>query len=200
MKPGIIILAAGESARMGVPKQLLEYRGKTLLERTADVALEVGDSVIVVLGSRAEQIWKAWNEPRVMVVENPRWSQGMGGSLAIGLQSLLIAKPATQAAIFLLCDQPLLTATVLRRLIATHLNTGSAIVASEYNETLGVPALFHASLFPELLALKGKEGARKVIQSHPRQVVGVPFAEGSLDIDTPADWAQLHISTTLMPL
>ena len=200
MKPGIIILAAGEAARMGVPKQLLEYRGKTLLERTSDVALEVSDSVIVVLGARAEQIWKAWNEPRVMVVENPLWSQGMGGSLAVGLQSLLIAKPATQAAIFLLCDQPLLTATVLRRLIATHLSTGSAIVASEYNETLGVPALFHSCMFSDLLALKGKEGARKVIQSHPRQVVGVPFAEGSLDIDTPADWAQLHNSTTLIPV
>lgn len=200
MKPGIIILAAGESVRMGVPKQLLEYRGKTLLERTSDVALEVSDSVIVVLGSRIEHICKAWNEPRVMVVENPHWSQGMGGSLAIGLQSLLTTQPATQAVIFLLCDQPLLTAAVLRRLIATHLSTGAAIVASEYNQTLGVPALFHSSLFPDLLAMKGKEGARKIIQLHPHQVIGVSFAEGSVDIDTPADWAQLHTSTTLIPV
>lgn len=190
MSIGIVILAAGESARMGGPKQLLGYRGKTLLLQSIYTALSLPDApVVVVLGAHAAQIRALLDEPRVLVVENSDWRDGMGGSISTGLQALLTAHPAISAVLFMVCDQPLLTATTLGILIATHQQSGRAIVASEYGGALGVPALFARSMFPELLALEGAEGARQIILAHRAEAIGIPFPDGAVDLDTPADYA-----------
>ena len=191
MSTGIVILAAGESARMGEPKQLLEFRGKTLLHHAVDAALALRVVPVVVLGAHANPIRTQLDARPVIVAENSGWREGMGTSLRTGLSALLTAVPKTSAAIFMLCDQPLLTATTLGLLIATHERTGRAIVASEYGGTLGVPALFARSLFPELLALDGAEGARQIIQTHRDKAIGVPFPDGLVDIDTPTDYSCL---------
>lgn len=190
---GIVILAAGESARMGQPKQLLPYVGTTLLRHTVEKALSIPDAwVIVVLGAFAEKIRPSLNGLPVTIVENPAWSSGMGSSLRTGLEAALFANSETAAAIFLLCDQPLVSTAILDALIQTHRETGATIVASEYGEILGVPALFHRSLFPELLGLSGGEGAKKIISRHRDKAIGIPFADGAVDIDTPGDYAGLH--------
>lgn len=195
MSTGIVILAAGESARMGEPKQLLAYRGTTLLHHAIATALSLPDAaVVVVLGAHAAEIRAQLDEPRVLVAENPNWTDGMGGSLRTGLSALLAAKPGISAAIFLLCDQPLLTTTTLSNLVATRERTGCAIVASEYNGTLGVPALFAREFFQELLALNGAGGARQIIETHRDRAIGVPFQNGGIDIDTPADYVRLRSS------
>jgi molybdenum cofactor cytidylyltransferase len=195
MSTGIVILAAGESARMGEPKQLLAYRGKTLLHHAIDTALSLpGAPVVVVLGAHAAQIRAQLDEPRVLAAENPEWRDGMGGSLRAGLSALLAAHPGISAAIFLLCDQPLVSTTTLSNLVATQERTGHAIVASEYDGALGVPALFGRELFPELLALHGADGARQIIGTHRDQTIGVPFDDGAIDIDTPADYDRLRNS------
>ena len=124
----------------------------------------------------------------------------MGGSLRAGLSALLAAHSAISAVIFLACDQPLLSATTLGILIATHQQTGSAIAASEYGGALGVPALFARSMFAKLLALEGKEGARQIIHTHRDQVAAVPFPDGAVDLDTPADYAAFHESSNAMPV
>ena len=187
---GIVILAAGESARMGEPKQLLMFRGKTLLHHTIDTALSIsGAPVVVVLGAHAAQIRTRLDATCVLVEENSDWRDGMGGSVSTGLRVLLTAHPAISAVIFLVCDQPFLSATTLGVLIATHQQSGRAIIASEYSGALGVPALFARTMFPELLALEGNEGARQLIHAHRDQVVGIPFPDGSVDLDTPADYA-----------
>ena len=215
MKPGIVILAAGESSRMGTPKQLLMYAGETLLQRTINAAQAVAENVIVVLGANAQAVARAsspsavnlssetnaqelsnasrptgW-KPVPQFVENHNWREGMGTSVSLGLRTLLEAHPDTKAVIFLLCDQPLLSSEILQQIIAQHEATDRPIVAAEYNGTLGVPALFAASLFPALLDLTGAEGARKVIKQHRPEALGVPFPAGAMDIDTPADYAQL---------
>lgn len=205
MSTGIIILAAGESSRMGEPKQLLPYRGTTLLHHAIATALSLeGAPVVVVLGAHADKIRAQLDEARVLIAENPGWHEGMGGSLRTGLRALLDAHPEISAVIFLLCDQPLLTPATLENLIATHGHTGSAIVASEYNGTLGVPALFTRIFFPDLLALDGADGARQILWTHRAHAIGVPFSEGATDIDTPADYARLHDSpcehSTLIPV
>lgn len=189
----IIILAAGESARMGQAKQLLPYRGTTLLRHTVENALAIpGAHIVVVLGAFAEEIRPTLEGLPVEIVENPAWSTGMGSSLRTGLEAVLSASSETAAAIFLLCDQPLLSPVNLDALIQTHRETGAAIVASEYGDVLGVPALFHRSLFPELLGLDGGEGAKKIISRHRDKAIGIPFADGAVDIDTPGDYAGLH--------
>ncbi len=222
MKPGIVILAAGESSRMGTPKQLLLYAGETLLQRTINAAQAVAENVIVVLGAnaqvvagacspQAENLSSASNaqkhakasrlggyKPPPHIIENHNWREGMGTSVSLGLQTLLKSHPNTKAVIFLLCDQPLLTSEILQQIVTKQEATGSPIVAAEYNGTLGVPALFAASLFPALLSLAGAEGARKVITKHRSEALGVPFQEGAMDIDTPADYAQL-VEISLSP-
>ena len=190
---GIVILAAGESARMGQPKQLLPFRGTTLLRHTADTALALGAGpVAVVLGAFADAIRPTLENLPALIVENPDWREGMGTSLCTGLRALLDAHPDLVAAIFLLSDQPLLSAENLHSLITAHEHTSSAIIASEYDGTLGVPALFHRSLFPELLALADTEGAKKIIARHRGSVATVPFPEGAVDMDTPSDYARLR--------
>jgi molybdenum cofactor cytidylyltransferase len=189
---GIVILAAGASIRMGTPKQLLSFRGSSLLRHTAETALLCDAGfVTVVLGANAEQIRPELAGLPVGIVENADWPAGMGSSLRAGLQSLLAAHPEAAAAIFLVCDQPLLSAETLDALINPYRGSDCPIAASAYGDTLGVPALFDRSIFPELLALQGAQGAKHLIRAHRDQVVGVPFPDGSIDVDTPRDYQEL---------
>ena len=199
MSTGIVILAAGESTRMGQPKQLLAYRGSTLLQHTIDIAHTLPDApVVVVLGANAEEIREQVSSPGVIIVDNASWRDGMGGSLRVGLRALLADCPKLSTATFLLCDQPLFSSEMLHELIATHERTCCEIVASEYNGTLGAPALFDCSLFPDLLALDSDIGARQIIAKHRAKAIGVRFPDGAIDIDTPADY--LSLSELTLPV
>lgn len=191
-RTGTVILAAGNSSRLGRPKQLLRYRGQSLLRHAATEALAAGlGPVAVVLGSQARQIRSEVDDLPVMVVENDAWSEGMSGSLQAGLVALLSSQPDLKACLFMLCDQPHVSAKVLSQLALTHQQTGRAIVAAEYGDNLGVPALFARGLFAELMALRGQQGARRLIEAHLELACGVPFADGSIDIDTAEDYESL---------
>ncbi len=200
MSTGIVILAAGESTRMGEPKQLLAYRDSTLLQHTIATVLALDAPVVVVLGAHAAQIRAELDEQGALVVENDAWREGMGGSLRAGLGALLAAHPDTTAAIFVLCDQPLLSVATLTDLMAAHERTGAAVVASEYDGTLGVPALFARELFPELLALHSTGGAQQIIRKYRGQTVGISFPGGTVDLDTPADYQSLRELSTPAPV
>ena len=191
MRTGIIILAAGESTRMGRPKQLLPYHGSTLLSQTVATALSLGGPVVVVLGAHAVEIRARLHDPRVLLAENPRWPEGMGSSVRAGLTTLLAAHPDISAVILMVCDQPFITGALLQDLIAEHRRSGRDIVASKYSNTLGVPALFSSEVFAELLGLEGSCGARKIIEKHRQRTAEVPFPEGAMDIDTPGDFLTL---------
>ena len=186
---GVIILAAGESSRMGRPKQLLSVNGKTLLRHAIDAARVIDEAPVVVLGAHAAAICAEVNGLPVTIIENTDWQSGMGGSLRTGLQALLDHSPKTQAAIIMLCDQPRVTGDILRALVEPYRSSASPIVACEYGGVLGVPALFHRTMFQELLALQGAEGARKIIQRYPAQAARVSFPDGAIDLDTPEDFA-----------
>ncbi len=188
---GIVLLAAGESARMGEPKQLLVYQGKTLLRHAVETALALPETpVVVVLGAHAEIIRSELDGLPVQIAENPEWRSGMGASLRAGLNGLLAACPQTAAALFLLCDQPYITPELLRRLEQAW-RQGANLAACRYETRLGVPALFDAALFPELLALEGAEGARQVLARHAAEAFAFPFPEGAIDVDRPEDYAAL---------
>lgn len=192
MKYGVIILAAGESRRMGSPKQLLKFDGGTLLSHAVDSALASGaESVVVVLGANAAQIRSSLDATRVQVVENTEWEAGMGSSIRAGLQALDAAVPGVEAAVYLLCDQPHVKTETIHSLVAAQLVTGKAVIASAYAGHIGVPALFTRAIFPELLALRGPEGAKSIIAAAPDRVAAVPFGDGAIDIDTPIDYAHL---------
>ncbi|MBF8965092.1 nucleotidyltransferase family protein [Pontibacter sp. FD36] len=189
---GLVILAAGASTRLGQPKQLLHYQGKSLLQRAAQVATEAGFSpVVVVLGARAEKLIPELTDLPVTTVQNPDWQEGMASSIRVGLEELLKLKPTLDDVTFMVCDQPFVDADVLKRLMQAKQDGRSGIIASAYQETLGTPVLFDKIYFPELLALEGQEGAKKIIMKHPSAVSSLRFEAGAIDIDTAADYAAL---------
>lgn len=187
---GAIILAAGASQRMGTPKQLLRYHGRSLLRHAVETALAARcHPVIVVLGAHREQLCDEVSALPVQVVENPAWAAGMGTSIRAGVQALTETEVA--AALLLLCDQPLITPQTLHELITLYTQAQPLAVASEYNGSRGVPVLFSRALFPELLALPDEAGARQLLHRHAANVLSVVVQAGALDVDTPADYAWL---------
>jgi molybdenum cofactor cytidylyltransferase len=191
-KIGAIILAAGASSRLGTPKQLLMYRGKTLLQQILQVTIDsIAHPVVVVLGADADNIKKNMDFSNACIVVNTDWQEGMASSVRCGINTLVQMDPLIEGAVLMLCDQPFVTASLLNDLIIARQNTGKHIVASSYNGTFGVPALFHKSIFPELLQLKGDVGARSIIQQRAKEVEAVLFSKGDIDIDTAADYQEL---------
>jgi molybdenum cofactor cytidylyltransferase len=191
-KIGAVILAAGESSRFGRPKQLVQFRGKSLVRRVAAAAREAGCSVIVVvLGSKRDQIERELKETDAIVAENQNWRRGIGSSIRVGLESAVNQAPDIEAIVLLTCDQPFVKTDTIERLIAMREKTKKAIVASSYSETLGVPALFDRSCFQELLTLPDDSGAKSIILSNHERVAELLFPEGKIDIDTAADYEKL---------
>jgi molybdenum cofactor cytidylyltransferase len=190
---GIILLAAGSSSRLGEPKQSLAYNHTTLLEHSIRAALEsVADEVIVVLGAKAETIKPDIKEEKLSVIVNELWQEGLASSIRCGLQYLINKMPAVQTALFMVCDQPYINAPLLNKLVTLQQQTGDAIVASEYADTTGIPAIFDKKLFPALLQLKGDAGAKKIIMQQQEKITTVPFPLGDIDIDTAADYNKLQ--------
>ncbi|MXO04673.1 NTP transferase domain-containing protein [Flavobacterium sp. HBTb2-11-1] len=191
-KIGIIILAAGNSSRLGRPKQLLKHKESTLLKNTISEALKIQNSfLIVVTGANHDVIKKELNLPEVKLSFNSEWESGMSSSIVKGITELMLLNPDCEQCILSVCDQPFVTSSVFENLINQSKRTGKGIAASAYAETLGTPALFHQKYFEELLKLKGKEGAKKLIEKYADDVVSVPFEKGNIDIDTEEDYSQL---------
>ena len=194
-KIGIVILAAGSSSRLGEPKQLLQYGSQNLLQVAINAAVNsTADPVVVVLGANAEQVSREIDKSKINVIINKEWEEGMASSVRNGLNELLFISPSTEAVIFMVCDQPHVSSDLINDLVGTQRQTGKLIVTCNYGEAIGPPALFHKSLFKELMELKGDVGARKIIQKHSDDVATILFAEGKIDIDTKEDYDALRNS------
>lgn len=187
-----MLLAAGASARLGTPKQLLPYKTSTLLEHALDIALQAkAHPVIAVLGANKDLIKGSLKSNKAVFVINNAWQEGMASSIRCGLQKILEIKPAIEAVIFLVCDQPYVSKKLLQQLIDAHLTSGRPIVASHYKNNTGTPALFHSSLFSAIMNLKGDAGAKKILQQYPEMVAIIDFPLGEIDIDTSGDYEKL---------
>lgn len=185
-----VVLAAGPSRRMGQPKQLLQLAGESLLRRAALTALSSSCTpVLVVLGAHVDRMKRELIGLDVLVEENPVWIDGIGTSVHCGIAALNRHADA-DAVVLMLCDQPLVTPQLIDELVAIHRRTGAPIVACEYADTVGVPALFSRALFDELTSITGDTGAKQVIARHADEVVRVPFPAAAFDVDTPADFAR----------
>jgi molybdenum cofactor cytidylyltransferase len=189
---GIVLLAAGESIRLGRPKQLLPYRKQTLLNHCLQIArTSDGNPIVVVLGAQAETIKKEISGNDAQIVVNADWEEGMASSIRCGIKELVRIDPLVEGALLMVCDQPHVTSSLINNLLTTHRKTRRPIIACSYAETFGPPVLFHKTLFPELLKLNGDVGARSVIQQHAEAVEVIPFPEGALDVDTEADYEKI---------
>jgi len=189
----IIILAAGSSTRFGKPKQLLNYKGRKLIQHIISIASEsVANKTIVVLGAHHELISPQieMNE-KVHVFINEEWNEGIASSIRAGLKKLQIINPASDGAILSVCDQPFITTQLLNDLIAEKNQSQKNIVACEYENTMGIPVLFDKTLFPDLMELKGDTGAKKIIMQHKSVTATISFPLGNIDIDTSEEYQAL---------
>ena len=192
---GIVILAAGASTRLGKPKQLLQYRGKTLLAHAINEATNSNaDAIVVILGKNADLFKKEIDEKKVRVAINSSWEEGMASSLRLGLDTLINDKPYIDAVIFMVCDQPHVLSSILNELIITQQKTTKQIVTCNYGDSIGPPALFHKKYFKDLMKLSGDPGARKIIQQNMNDMTTILFPEGEIDIDTEEDYEELKNS------
>jgi xanthine/CO dehydrogenase XdhC/CoxF family maturation factor/CTP:molybdopterin cytidylyltransferase MocA len=183
----VIILAAGGSRRLGRPKQLVEIAGQSLVRRAAESALAAGTgSVHVVVGAEVTRVQTALEDLPVDLIVNEAWREGVASSIRAAIDAIERRDRPVETILLMLCDQPGVTADVLRRLLDAYRATRAPVVASRYPEGPGVPALFHAELFPALKTLDGDVGARELIRHLDRDVVTIPFALTG-DVDTEAD-------------
>lgn len=191
---GIILLAAGASSRLGKPKQLLLYEGKTLLQHGIQIALATGsECIIAVLGANMDFLTKETANQSIDVVLNNEWNEGMASSIRCGVNHLLAKAPHVAAAIIMVCDQPYVTTTLLKDLVTKYQETGKPIIASSYKNNQGTPALFDKTIFASLLDLKGDVGAKGIMKANPDLVALVNFPLGYIDIDTEEDYNGLPL-------
>jgi len=197
---GLIILAAGASVRFGSAKQLANFEGETLLRRIARESLaSVCRPVVVVLGAEVNKSKNQVSDLDVQIIKNPDWREGMGSSIKTGLNKLLKINESINGVVLTVCDQPFVTGEAIDKLVETYRSTPALIIASAYQETLGVPALFNRQLFTRLTELKGSGGAKQIIKQFQSETMGVSFPAGAVDIDTPEDFEKLHSQENQSP-
>ena len=188
-----IVLAAGESRRMGEPKQLLRWRGEPLVTRAARSALESGASeTFVITGAVSEQV-EAALEPlrreaggRLRTVFNPAWQDGQAGSVRAAVEVL---PAACEAALFLPVDQPRLPAVLLRQLWQNW-RAGNDLAAVAVDGAIrGAPALFDRRFFGQLSQVQGDRGGGALLRQHVAEVSAIETpVEWLTDVDSPEDW------------
>jgi molybdenum cofactor cytidylyltransferase len=189
---GVIVLAAGASRRMNEPKQLLEFEGKTLLRRTVETAVEsIYKPVVVVLGANFERMKPEIEDLPVDIYFNESWQSGLSSSIKIGLENLLKIAPDSAASVMMLADQPLITANHINLFAEKFFQTKSSIIAAEYGETRGVPALFSRAIFEDFSHLSGDKGAKLIIEKYRENLSTINLPEAAFDIDTPQDFSRL---------
>ena len=205
-----VVLAAGQSARFGRSKQLLDWKGQPFVRAVAITALEAGLSpVIVVTGANAETVESALGGLDLTTVRNEAWKRGQAGSIKTGISFLgslgeqSQALPAVRfgettrtaqnvgATIFLLTDQPQITTSILRALVHRHAEGLFPVVAPMVMDQRANPVLFDRVTFPDLLTLEGDVGGRAIFHKH--RVEYLPWHDERLllDVDTPQMYARL---------
>ena len=191
-KIGVVILAAGSSNRLGYAKQLVEFKGKSLLQRTIDASASLEfDSKILILGARKEKIENEIDIQGFEIVNNENWEEGMSTSIIAGLKKSLEIEKDLQHLLILLSDQPFVSQEKIEQLISAHLKGNSLTTFSEYAGDVGVPAIFSSEVFQDLKELKGDQGAKKLIYENKFDYRTVKFEEGNFDVDTADDVERL---------
>jgi molybdenum cofactor cytidylyltransferase len=182
-----ILLAAGESRRMGYPKPLLKIGGRTFIEHITATMLEAVPRLVIVLGAYADRVRAVIKEdPRIIVVENPDCARGQLSSLRIGLGNV---SKTVNGALVHLSDHPQVGAATFKAIVAEYERAHKPVVIARYRGRRGHPVVFDRSLFAELMAVPENQGARAVVDADPSRVDYLDVNDPGivLDLDSPAD-------------
>jgi molybdenum cofactor cytidylyltransferase len=172
-----VILSGGESRRMGSPKALIPYRGRTFLEHLLDAARHPKISpILVVLGPHANEICGQVALDDAIAIVNQDWQQGQLSSIQAAVSHLIIKNEGDGFVLFLV-DHPFISPALVDKLIAEFYRTGRPIVLPTFHGKRGHPVIFARRLFEELLAAPLDKGARTVVWAHAGEVLEVPTEE-----------------------
>lgn len=183
-----MILAAGESKRMGEPKLLLPFGNKTIIETViANATSSKADGTLVVLGSGWERIEKKIKKFRVKITVNPNFKTGMLSSVHCGLKAL---PEDAQAFLVLLGDQPAVSTKVINEIIDAYKRTRKGIVLPVYRNDRGHPVVIDLKYRNEVEQLSPEVGLRSLVYNHPEDIQEVEVKTSSIlqDIDNPEDY------------
>jgi len=189
-KTGIIILAAGNSSRMGEPKQLMKFKNKTFIQHIVGEAVLANlDPLICVTGYQSDLIKDSISDLDVAVVYNKAWPEGMGSGISVGIRQAML--PDVDSVILAVSDQPYVSSELFGMMVEMKEESGKGIVACSYAGTLGTPVLFGKNYFDLLKSLDGNQGAKNIVKLNLPDVCTVEFEKGSVDIDTKQDYEKL---------
>ncbi len=187
----VVILAAGESSRMQQSKQLLPWGTSTLLGNAINEALESNsEKVYVVLGAKAETIQMQFNSTDVTWILNKNWKKGMGSSISCAINYLVHLKTNYAGILIMLCDQPLIDADYINKMISAFKRSKKGIVATAYKHSNGVPVLFDKKYLEDLSNLQGNIGAKEIIAANSKGVVAINPNGKEKDLDTMEEYKQ----------
>ena len=187
-------MAAGNSSRMGVAKQLLPWKKTFLLNHAINTANCIDNvTTYVVLGANSAMITPEIQHKDIEIIYNPKWEIGLGSSIAFGVKTLMDSEHNFDGVLILLSDQPLIDANYLMRLVDAFELDKKHIVASNYGtEKIGVPALFDSCYFKELSLLNQDKGAKEIIIKHAKNMSSLNANLVIADIDTKEDYERLY--------
>lgn len=182
---GLVLLAAGDSSRLGEPKQLLRHRGEALIHRAARLGLATAPAdAVVVLGARFDEVRASVQDLPIRAVDSEDWPLGLSHSLRAGIAALA---PDCAGALILLCDQVALEAEHLHALVRAWRADPTRAAASRYDDRLGVPALLPRAWFDDLRRLDGDRGAGALLAQRSERVVAIDNPALIVDIDRTID-------------
>lgn len=183
----ILLLAAGGSHRFGSPKQLLKFRGKTLIHHSLEQLQGLPNSdLYVVLGAEIDKI--APSIQKHIIIENKNWESGMGSSIAAGMN--LLKEQNYSQVLITLCDLPLIEFHHYQNLLDESRITQN-IVATQYEQLIAVPVIFKQSYFELLSKLDADMGARQIILQNKDDLHTVSAELSYIDVDTIEDYEKL---------
>lgn len=193
MSTAAVVLAAGESRRLGRPKQLEPWGDTNLLSHVVARTRQFPvDEVWVVLGHDHERILEALDFGDVGIIENPEWAEGIASSIRVGLDALTRLSRCDKALI-VMGDQPSVAFEIVEELMESHARSDQPVSVPKYRYSWGNPVLVDRSLWPRLMSLEGDEGAQRLWQAHPEWVNEVWFSDlAPRDVDTESDVVELR--------
>lgn len=193
MKIAILILAAGESKRMNGIKQLLPWKNTTLLGNAIEQAIQSkATAFYVVLGANADRIAPTIAQHQVQTIENKNWKNGLGNSIACGVDFVKENQGDYDAILITLADQPLLTADYYNLLMDHYVQNKAKIIASETNNSPSVPAIFDAVYFEKLSQLNQDKGAKEILIADEKEVYVLRTDANLMDVDTASTYEELY--------
>jgi len=184
-KIAVLVLAAGESARMGDHiKQILPWGDSTLLGHTLQQAKNtIGSAAYVVLGAYEEIIKAEVDFDLVTTIQNPNWNSGLGSSIAAGINYFSSKMRSYDAVLIMLADQPLIDTNYLNKMMGNWIGNPEKIITTQYKDRSGVPAIFGSEYFSELQRLNKDFGAKDIITSHESSIMALDPDGKEIDVD-----------------